>query len=470
MAMVEQELSALLGAGQVTRDPVSLLAYGRDAYPVAIRESLRGDARFEPSVVAWPRSTQEVVGILAIAGRHRLPVVPYGAGSGIVGGALGGAHRMTLDLKRLARFVELDPVSMTATVEAGMLGKDLEDRLNSDGFTCGHYPQSLFSSTVGGWVAHRGVGTFSTRYGKIDDMVLGLQVVLPDGVVADFKAEPQSAAGPDLKRLFLGSEGTFGVITQVTLQVYPLPESRRLLGFGCRTFDVALDAVRRIVQAGYRPAAVRIYDAEEARIQLGTDPTSADALLIAIIEGPESLVEATTGAFAGTAASLGLTDLGDRYASSWLESRFTTAGLVTTNESLLGIADALEVANGWSRLGETYARMKAAMELAVGDNGRVFGHASHFYHSGANLYMIFHARAETPDQVETRYRAVLDAAFDACLATGGTLTHHHGVGLGKRRYMERELGVGGHALLSRIRQAIDPNGLMNPGKLTGGDG
>ena len=465
IATVQQELINILGPEQVTTSPASLLAYGRDAYPVAIREALHGGARFEPSIVAWPRSTRDVVEVLAIARRHRLPVVPYGAGSGIVGGALAGEHRLTLDMRRLARFIAHDPVSMTATVEAGILGKDLEDRLNASGFTCGHFPQSLYSSTVGGWVAHRGVGTFSTRYGKIDDLVLGLEAVLPDGTIVDLKAAPQSAAGPDLKRLFLGSEGTLGIITQVTLRVFPAPEARRLVGFACDSFDVGLDAVRRIVQAGYRPAAVRLYDADEARLQLGTDPSTEDALLIAVIDGPGPLVEATAGAFADTAAALGLRDVGDRYTADWLRSRFSTAGLVTTNESPLGIADALEVANDWARLGGTYARMRSAMETVIGEGGRIFGHASHFYHTGANLYLIFHATADAPDAVEARYRAVLDAAFDACLATGGTLTHHHGVGLGKRRYMERELGSGGHELLSMIKRAIDPGGLMNPGKL-----
>lgn len=459
------ELAVLLGPTGVSRSPVTRLAYARDAYPVAIRQVLHGTERYEPDAVAWPTSAGEVAAVLAIARRHGLEVVPYGAGSGIVGGALAGPGSLVLDLKRLSRFIDLDPVAMTATVEAGILGKELEDILNAEGFTCGHYPQSLFSSTVGGWVAHRGVGTFSTRYGKIDDLVLGLQVVLADGTVVDAKPEPQSAAGPDLKRLFLGSEGTLGIITRVTLQVYPLPEARRFVGFGCRTFAEGLDAVRHMVQAGYRPAAVRLYDPIEARERLGIDPGSTDSLLIGIVEGPPALVDATMAAFGEVARARGLTDVGDGYARQWLESRFSTARLVTTNESPTGIADALEVANGWSRLGETYERMKAAMEAAVG-GGLVYGHASHFYHSGANLYMIFHAVADRAEEVETRYRAVLSAAFDACLATGGTLTHHHGVGIGKRDYMPAELGPGGYELLARVRDALDPDGILNPGKLT----
>lgn len=459
------ELAATLGPTGVSRSRATRLAYGRDAYPVAIREALRGADRYEPDAVAWPTSGPEVAAVLGIARRHGLGVVPYGAGSGIVGGALAGPGRLVIDLKRLNRLIAIDPIAMTATVEAGILGKDLEDALNANGLTCGHYPQSLFSSTVGGWVAHRGVGTFSTRYGKIDDLVLGLQAVLADGTVVDAKTEPQSAAGPDLKRIFLGSEGTLGIITRVTLQVFPLPESRRFVSFGCPTFADGLDAVRRVVQAGYRPAAVRLYDSVEARERLAADTRPGESLLIGILEGPAMLVDATEVALNAIARELRLTDLGDGYGQDWLRSRFSTSGLVSTIEQPTGIADALEVANTWSRLPETYERMKAAMEHAVGGEGRVYGHASHFYHSGANLYMIFHTAADSPEDVETRYREVLSAAFDACLATGATLTHHHGVGLGKRDYLRAELGPGGLEVLARLRRALDPDGLLNPGKL-----
>lgn len=466
--LAASDLAALLGDRGVSTSAVTRLAYGRDAYPIAIRQTLRSGPRFEPDLVAWPTTTDEVAAVLRVAAQRGLAVVPYGAGSGIVGGALAGPATIVLDLKRLARFVALDPVSMTATVEAGMLGKDFEDRLNAEGFTCGHYPQSLFSSTVGGWVSHRGVGTFSTRYGKIDDLVLGMEAVLADGTVVRSKPVPQSAAGPDLKRLFLGSEGTLGVVTEVTLQIFPLPEARRLLGFACPSFDAGLDAVRRMVQAGYRPAAVRLYDPVEAGERLGLDPQSPDSLLIAVVEGPGELADATARAFEATATMLGLRSVGGGYAEQWLASRFNTAGLVSTNESATGVADALEVANTWSRLGETYRQMKAAMEAVAGAGGRVYGHASHFYHAGGNLYMIFHANADDPALVEDRYQLMLRAAFDACLATGGTLTHHHGVGIGKREFMPSELGSGGHELLARIKAAVDPDGVLNPGKLIEG--
>jgi alkyldihydroxyacetonephosphate synthase len=466
---VAARLVDALGADAVSTSVVSLRAYARDAYPLAIRDVVAGGTRFAPEIVVWPTSVPEVAAVIAIATAEGASVVPYGGGSGIVGGALGGPRAIILDTKRLAEIEVIDTVAGTVTVGAGCLGKDLEDRLNAAGHTCGHYPQSLYSSTVGGWVAHRGVGTFSTRYGKMDDLVVALDAVLPDGTLFQAKAAPQSAAGPDLKRLFLGAEGTLGVVTRVTLKIFPLPEVRLATAYQCSSFDAGLEIARRAVQRGYQPAAVRLYDAIEARERLGASSENSDeALLLVICEGPRELAEVTARGVAGFASELGARDLGPALADHWLATRFSTAGLVSTISSERGVADALEVANDWRRLPDTYRAMLAAMSTAVGDRGLVYGHASHFYHSGANLYMIFHVTAAAGESVDARYRAVLDAAFDACFATGATLTHHHGVGIGKRKYMRAELGEGGLRILDQIRATLDPNGVMNPGKLTEG--
>jgi alkyldihydroxyacetonephosphate synthase len=465
---VAARLIDALGADAVSTGVATRRAYARDAYPLAIRDVVAGGTRFAPAIVVWPGSVAEVAAVITIATSEEANVVPYGGGSGIVGGALGGPRAIILDTKRLAEIEAIDVESGTVTVQAGCLGKDLEDQLNAAGFTCGHYPQSLYSSTVGGWVAHRGVGTFSTRYGKIDDLVVALDAVLPDGTLFQAKAAPQSAAGPDLKRLFLGSEGTLGVVTRVTLKVFPLPEVRVATAYQCPSFDEGLEIVRGAIQHGYQPAAVRLYDAEEARERLGASSTHPDeALLLVICEGPRELAHVTARAVGDYASKLGALDLGPELADRWLATRFNTASLVSTIASDQGVADALEVANNWRRLPDTYRAMHAAMSAAVGDAGVVYGHASHFYHSGANLYMIFHATALEGESVDERYRAVLDAAFEACLATGGTLTHHHGVGIGKRNYMHAELGDGGARILDQLRASFDPKGVMNPGKLTG---
>lgn len=457
-------LQEALAPHRVSADPLVNAAYARDAYPLALKAA--ADGKRGPALVVWPESTSEVASVMGIARANRRPLVPYGGGSGIVGGALDQSGGIVVDLKRMNAIIQIDSISQTATVQPGILGERLETRLNAQGFTTGHYPQSLRSSTVGGWIAHRGVGTFSTKYGKVDDLVVAMEVVLPNGQVLRTRVVPQSAAGPDLNRLFLGSEGTLGIITEATIRIYETPTSRSKLAFDMPTFDDGLSWIRRAVQRGSAPAACRVYDAQEATINFPElELTSPRALAIAIVEGDAAPVALTTARLREWAVESAATELNPTLVDHWLARRFNTASFVRTLMTGSGVADSLEVANEWSRVTETYRAMKNAMEEAAGPLGRVYGHSSHFYHTGANLYMVFHAFAEDATALTGLYEEILDAAFRACHRTGGTLTHHHGVGLSKARWMEDELGTAGIAVLSDIKAALDPMGLMNPGKL-----
>lgn len=459
-------LTALLGARWSTADE-HLWAYARDASPLAVRDALAGRRAAVPSGVAWPQTTDEVAQVVRLAARHRVPVVPYGGGSGIVGGALVDRPVLVMDMKRMRRIRAIDPVSLLVTVDAGVIGSVLEEELGEQGLTTGHYPQSLGSSTVGGWIAHRGVGTFSSLYGRVEDLVLGLEVVLADGSVLSTRAVPASAAGPDLKRLFLGAEGSLGVVTAATLQVHRLAEAREPVAFTASSFRDALDFARCVVQAGYRPAVVRLYDVVETEDQFGSlGLAQAACLVFVIIEGPATLVRTTLSETRRIAGAGGLAEVdGPAVAEHWLRHRFSTAGLCRTLGTPLGVADALEVAADWSRIGATYEQMRTAMIEAAGEGGRVYGHASHVYPSGANLYLIFHAQALHEEQVAERYRDVLRAAMDACLAAGGTITHHHGVGVLKAPWMPQELGAVGLRVLRSVKHALDPQATLNPGRL-----
>lgn len=460
------ELTTLLSVERVSRDELDLLAYSRDTFPLAIKEVARGDLTYRPDVVVWPETTAEVAAIMRIASHHSIPVVPYGGGSGIVGGALSVQGGILLDLKKLNKLIDLDPVSQTVTVEAGALGGVFEEQLNARGYTTGHYPQSLYSSTVGGWIADRGIGTFSTKYGRMDDIVVALEAVLPDGQVASTRMVPASSAGPDLNRLFLGAEGTLGVVTAATLKIHPLPEARMHMSFAFASFAEGVECVRRVIQRDLRPAVVRLYDPVETQAQFGSlGLPGGQAVLLFVVEGFSDLVDLTERGIRQITGDMGVRELGPVVGDYWLDSRFSTAALCRTLSKPFGVSDALEVANVWSHLADTYTAMKSAMEAAIGPTGTVYGHCSHFYHAGGNLYMIFHAEADSAAEVSDKYYRILDAAFDACQGLGGTLTHHHGVGLGKGRWMPRELGDGGFDLLRRIKSAVDPAGIMNPGKL-----
>jgi alkyldihydroxyacetonephosphate synthase len=464
-----EHLRAALGPDGVSADPVDRRAYGHDTFPLALKPAGEGRPAYEPDMIAFPRNADEVATVVRLARAAGTPVVPFGGGSGIVGGALAVRGGVMVDLKHLAAVEEIDPISRLVAVGAGINGQRLEDYLNERGYTTGHYPQSLRSSTLGGWIAHRAIGTASTRYGGIEALVAGMDVVLPTGEFLRLRPSPRGSTGPDLRQLFLGGEGTLGIVTQATLRIRPLPAARAWLVFVCPDFAAGLDAIRRTVQGEYRPAVVRLYDAEEgAHLLEGVPHAPGACLLLLSCEGEAEQVDWESAQIRKQVGAAGATEIGSEPAERWWAGRFNTAGLLHTLRAPLGIADALEVAAPWRALPALYAAMRADMRAALGlpdRPGAVYGHTSHAYLDGANLYMIFHGQAASPADVAPLYGRVLDAAFQACTRHGGTLSHHHGIGLGKARWMELEYGAAGLGVLRAVQRALDPDGILNPGKI-----
>ncbi len=458
-------LHSALEPERVSTDLANRLAYARDASPLALKAAAGGHSPYLARAVVWPQTTSEVQAVVRAAGTMGVALTPYGGGSGIVGAGLADPDGIIVDMKRLDRIRAIDPISMTATVEAGILGAVLEDRLNAQGLTCGHVPQSMNSSTLGGWIAHRGAGAFSTKYGTVQDLVLSVEVVLPSAELVQTRTVPASAAGPDLAALFVGAEGALGIVTAATVQVFPMPAARVHRAFAIDSFGAGLEAVRRIVQRGLRPAVVRLYDPVEASDRFAGSVSPGSSVLLLVAEGDPVLTGLTISEAEVEVRGLGGIELGSAVGEAWLAERTSTAGLCRVLATPAGIADALEVANVWSRLAATYDRMMAAMGDVIGPAGRVYGHGSHFYHSGGNLYLIFEVQADQPTDVARVYHDVLAAAFNACLAEGGTLTHHHGVGRTKQEWLAREWGPGGVGLWRAVRTAIDPEGRMNPGTM-----
>jgi alkyldihydroxyacetonephosphate synthase len=461
-------LVAALGERQVSTDLSDRLANARGVWPVelkAARQLLTGDGAGTmalPACVAWPTDAARVAAVLRIANDWRLPVVPFGGGSGIVGGSGALPGCISLDTKRLDR-LELDSVSLVAHAQAGIVGVDLERRLNAEGYSLGHFPQSLHSSTVGGWVATRASGTFSTLHGNIEDRVVGLEVALPSGEVLRTRETPRSATGPKLAELFLGSEGTLGVVTEAALWVHPLPERRVWASQVYPGFEAGLAAVRNLVQQGVRPGVVRLYDAAETAHKFAALALPAGAcLLVLVFEGAGELVAAQVALARRAAAEAGGSDLGAEPAELWWRNRFDTGGLVLANSRSGGVADAIEVAALWRDLPAVYTAMKEAAER---HGAHVHAHVSHVYPAGGGLYVIFVAEAGDDEQAVDRYRRIVDDLLAACLATGGSISHHHGIGRGKAGRMAAEHGEAGLALLRTLKRDIDPSNIMNPGVL-----
>jgi alkyldihydroxyacetonephosphate synthase len=452
-------LAAIVGARHVSTAAADRLAYARDVFPPALVAMRAGGPGHPPDLVVRPGRAEEVAGVLRLASELRVPVVPYGGGSGIAGAALAIRGGIVLDTKRLDRVLDIDETSLTVRVQAGVIGAHLEEALNAKGLTLGHSPQSMRSSTVGGWIACRAAGVHSTRYGKIEDMVLALEAVLATGEIIRTLDAPRSSTGPDLDQLILGSEGTLAVVTEATLAIHELPPHRAYDGFLLDSLEAGLEAVRLVMRRGLRPPIVRLYDAEEGAHLLeraGTEPGPA-ALIVESV-GTEDEVARELELIARICADQGARRVGGGLGRIWESRRFDTTGLLTAMREG-GIADALEVAAPWRRLGPLYRAMRARMAVVAGPEGLVLGHLSHAYPTGGNLYMIF--RMGDPDG----YSRMLEAAFAACRDHGGSISHHHGIGLGKARWMAQEHGQAGLEALGRIKHALDPAGILNPGKL-----
>lgn len=466
-AALVSELRDVLGPDAVADGmPERLAAHA--VFPPELLRIKRGEFSHLPALVVRPSSAEEVAAVIRIAARFGVPVVPYGGGSGIVGGTWGPPEAVVLDLKGLTG-IEVDHRSMTVAAGAGVNGMHLEETLNRMGLTSGHYPQSIRSATVGGMVSTSAVGTFSTGYGKMDDLVVGLEVVLPDGSIVRTPVQPKHSAGPNLNALFVGAEGVFGVVTRAWLKIFPLPEERVIEGYLFPNTEAGLEAVRLIVQGGIRPALIRLYDEHEAapRLEaLGMAP--GRPLLLIGFDGPRRLVSVQRELAREVCQRQGGVYLGIRPGKQWLENRFSTAVLLKPLHVRGGIADALEVSAQWADLPRVWRAIRAAAEPLC---ETVHAHFSHFYQTGGSVYLIFQAYAADDEAAEHLYAEILDRVLSASLANGGNTSHHHGVGRAKVQWLRTELGPT-YRLLERLKATLDPQGLLNPGVLglTGGGG
>jgi alkyldihydroxyacetonephosphate synthase len=456
-------LAARLGPDAVRWDDDSLLQHSRDTWCLAQLRALRGTLTARPLCVVSPTAVEQISRLLEYANAHQLAVVPYGAGSGVCGGVLPADGAVVIDLRRMNRILELNEPALTVRVQAGMMGNAFEAALNAAGYSMGHFPQSIDVSTVGGWVATRAAGQYSTRYGCIEDILLALEVVLADGRVLRTRVGPRSATGPDLRQLFLGSEGTLGVVTELTVRMFPRPESSVGQAFSFASMHDGLEAIRLITRAGWRPPVVRLYDGTETARLFSTASRGDNGLLLLLSEGREEWTAVETSACAAICSAHGGEPVGAEPVQQWLAERNQVPGF----ESFLKggvVLDTIEVATTWDRIHDLYREVIAALRQVDGILV-ASGHSSHSYAQGTNIYFTFVARPADPGRAEATYLACWEQAMEATLRCQGTISHHHGIGRLRLPWMERELGGTGLAVLRAIKRTLDPNGILNPGVL-----
>jgi alkyldihydroxyacetonephosphate synthase len=441
----------------VTTDAATIAEASRDWWPLAMMWALDGTVAGRAGAVARPSTANEVAGILRICDEARVPVTAAAGRSGVCGASVPVHGGVVVDLCGFAGIREVDDASMVLDVLPGTFGDVLEDELRaSHGVTVGHWPQSVELSTVGGWLACRGAGQYSTRYGKIEDVVLGLDVVLADGRTIHTGGAPRAAVGPDLTQLFVGSEGTLGIIAGARLRLHPAPAAERRAAFAFTSFEAGLDACRRILRRGATPAVLRLYDAIEG--ERGFQTGEQHPLLV-LDEGDAALVDAVMHVVREECAAA--EPLPDELVERWLGHRNDVSAL----EALITrgyVVDTMEIAARWRDLPGIYAAATEAIR-GVEHTMVASAHQSHSYPDGACLYFTF-AGQPPPDGREAYYRAAWDAGTRAVLEHGGALSHHHGVGLNRARFVPEALGEA-FSVLVAAKAALDPNGVLNPGKL-----
>lgn len=448
----------IVGDEHVSQREADLISYSLDYWLYGIFLSQKGELPALPSAVVSPASAAQIQEIMQCANEYSVPITAFGGGSGVLGGAIPLHGSITLNLQRLTRFLNLDEVSLVAECEAGIMGANLELELNHRGYSTGNIPQSLFCSTLGGWIATRAAGQFSTKYGKIEDMILGMEVVLPDGGLLNIRPVPRRSVGPSLQELFLGSEGTLGIVTRATISVHPLPKLTVKQSFVFPSVEIAVDVVRQVLRAEARPAVVRIFDeAESERYfpRIGRKVTT-----IFISEGETEYASLDGKIIRRISRENGGGSGGEEPVNIWLQKRFDI-GLGPVLMQLGGVVDTIEVSALFKDAAKLYRDMVASMKAIEGVL-EVSGHYSHFYPEGACLYVTF---AGIPKEPLRYYRDTWDAAMDAVLKNNGSISHHHGIGFWRIQYLQQELGASGVKLLKSIKNALDPHGILNRGKL-----
>ena len=466
MADIVAKLQDALG-DRVRTDAKSLAAHRRDTWVLSELDDLEGRPPPAPLAVVEARSTADVSRTLALTRAAGVPVVPFGGGSGVCGGIRTRAGCVVLSTRRMTGLVDLDATDLTARFHAGTGGMDAEQCVQQEGLTIGHWPQSIELSTLGGWVATRASGQLSTLYGNIEDLLLDLEAVLPDGSVVRTRPTPRASTGPDLRQLFLGSEGTLGVVTEVGFSLRPLPEASRGQAFHFESLAAGVDPVRRVMRAGWRPAVMRLYDPRESERHFPEQCPSGRAMLILLHEGTADLVESQLAATQRICAGAGGEAADSAAVDHWLAERNRVPGFRGFLEQGV-ILDTIEVAATWERVVPLYERATRSL-LEVPGVLLATAHSSHSYRSGSNLYITFVARPEERAQMAETYRECWRRTMEAALALGAGISHHHGIGRVRRDVLAGELGAGGVTLLRAVKRALDPGGLMNPGVLLSED-
>ncbi len=465
-------------------------SYNKDLWTISLLEEKEKEKlSFLAKYVVFPENEEELKELIKRARKEKIPLIPYGGGSGVCGSLVPLKGGIIVDLKKMDRILSLDPIDLTVEVEPGVIGEVLERYLNRQGFTLGHFPSSIYCSTVGGWLATRASGQLSTQYGSIEDLVLDFRILLGNGEILTLTKAPRLAEGISLKEIFLGSEGTLGIFTRITLKIRPLPPYRDFLGILCKNTEVGIYLIRELLKRGITPAGVRLYDELDTyiigrgakksykkehslkyllllpsltgkAIDLFLKAKKQGALLILTFEGEKEIVEAKKKLAQKIAQIFPVKIEGEEPARYWWEHRYDVSYGTPPVYKQGAFVDTCEVATTWKNLYPLYKEI----HQKVSRYALLMAHFSHAYLNGSNIYFTFVGKAKNLEKAKRLYFKIWKIFMETTLKYNGAISHHHGIGLVRlpfwRKKYEKALPI-----FSAIKKACDPDGILNPGKI-----
>lgn len=467
---VIQDLTEIAGAAGVITEEAVLKRESIDYVGYRNWERYCGHYNAKlPICVVHPKDTLQVSQVIRYLNDNRIIVIPKTGGSSATAGLeVVDENTVVADLGGINKILDFSGENMTVTVQCGVALEYLESYLNKRGCTTGHYPQSLPMAQIGGLTATRSIGQFSTYYGGIEDLVVGLEAVLPNGEIVRIKNVPRRSAGPDIRHIFIGSEGALAVITEVTLKIFPYnPEAQWRMAYAVKDMKTGIEIIRSILTEGCKPAVVRLHDAYEAQADYASFVEEGECILLFIADGIKEMNEAIGKAVHKACEERGARAVGSKPLLIWLEHRNDLCNEMDDSKNLRGglITDTCEISALWSEVYGIYERVIEKAGEKVEELVYFCGHSSHSYMQGTNIYFKFGFRAKEDDKENEKiYFDILKLIIEETLAVGGSMAHHHGVGKYRTKWIKKEHETA-YPVLKALKDTFDPNHIMNAGTI-----
>lgn len=463
-------LAAIVGKDKLSLGDEAIIEATKDY--IGFRRYERDDGVFDAPkalCVVKVKDTKQASEVLKFLNDNKVKATPRTGGSSVTMGIEPAAGAVMLDGSEMNEILEVNETDMQVTARCGTPLQYLENYLNKMGYTTGHSPQSLPLAQMGGLVATRSIGQFSTLYGGIEDLLVGLEAVLPNGDIVRIKNVPRRSVGPDLRALFLGCEGTLGFITEVTVKIFKYkPDERWMCAYQIDDMQKGLEAIREIMAEGYRPAVIRLHDPLEVELLFNAVTDPGKALMLFLAEGPKAITDATGAAVDAIVKKHGASSLGTKPVESWVEHRNDVSlELEETSRQLYSMntcVDTCEISAAWSEIGKIYEAVLQRMPEELENLIAIGGHSSHSYINGTNIYFQFLFQVREKGTVKEDYMHVIRIIMEETLKRGGSIAHHHGSGKYRTEWMPQEHGSS-YELLYKLKEALDPNGILNEGIL-----